>query len=619
MMLLIHPPRIMPKPLVGYPAIHIGSEADPLPQWREALASATPEAMVKLLVDISAWAHQHPKSTAASTLLGDTYLKISQPYAAERSYRQAIAIEPKNSSAREGLGLALLQSKQPAKAVQQLAIAQEIDPSNVDILVHLALALIQTGHLKAAHNRLVMATALDSTHPQAWLNLGVVDARRGAWANAIAHLERALSFKQDFSEALHNLVLAHRQVGNLSEAVKASTKLTQLPGVTASDWCLHAELLLNSGQWDTCKTALGRALELQPDNPDIYVTQANLYSAQRDYAAAEGVLSTALAVSRDDPSIQLELGFLHLLQSRFETGWPLHEARKSITSSPVRQFPIPEWQGEDISNKCILIHAEQGLGDTIMFAHCLPDIIRTAGHVVIEVATRLEQLFATSFPTATVVGRNPQDPTNKWLYQLPTPPSCQIAIGSLPYFFRKTPSTFLPHNGYLTTQPESVEYWGKKIPPSTLPRIGIAWQGGLIQTGRIQRSISVNDLAPHLASIPAQWISLQYGDVEPDLITLRKSVVIHHFPEALADQYQAASLTCALDAVVCVCSTQAHLTGALGKPGLILVPFNANWRYGASGTSSPWYPSLHLLRQSAPDDWSTPISHLRTSLRELDQ
>jgi len=609
----------MIKPIVGHATLNIGPAADPLPAWREALEAATPVTMVKLLVDISSWAQQHPKSAAALTLLGDAYLQISQPKAAEKSFTSAIANDPSDARAREGLGLSLLKTAQPGKAAQQFAKAHQLAPADPEVLIHWGLALMQTGQLKPAHNRFKLALERAPTNAQAWLNLGVVDTRRGAWQAAIENFRKAIDLQNDMTEAHHNLALVFRHTGDLQLALDAARQLTAMDSATADQWVLMAELLLNAGQIDEATIALNKASSIDPGRPGIYLTRALLYAAQRQYTDAEGVLNTALVLSRDDPNIQLEMGHLHLLRGSYETGWDLLESRKHIAQSPVRRFALPDWQGEDLAGKSVLVHAEQGLGDTILFASCLPDLLQQAGHVVIEVSTRLAPLFARSFPTATVIGRDPQSPDMQWLNEIRPPLSYQIPIGSLPKHFRRSLDAFPARSSYLHADPERVTHWQRVLGTRQRPIVGLAWRGGLMQTGQAQRSFVPAQWAEKFIACDVDWVSLQYGDTVNDLEeAATQGLLLRSVPEYLLyDQEEAAALTCALDAVITVCSTQAHLTGALGQTGLVLTPYSPNWRYGAVGDTMPWYASLRLVRQAARADWSSQLGRLRQELAKL--
>jgi len=611
----------MMKPVVGHATLKIGPEADPLPAWREALAAATPVTMVKLLVDISSWAQQHPKSAPALSLLGDAYLQIGQPKAAEKSFTSALGNDPRDARAREGLGLSLLKTAQPGKAAQHFAKAHQLAPADPEVLIHWGLALMQTGQLKPAHNRFKLALERAPNNAQAWLNLGVVDTRRGAWQAAIENFRKAIDLQDDLTEAHHNLALVFRHTGNLKLALDAARQLTAMDSATADQWVLMAELLLNAGQIDEATIALNKASSIDPGRPGIYLTRALLYAAQRQYTDAEGVLNTALVLSRDDPNIQLEMGHLHLLRGSYETGWDLLEARKHIAQSPVRRFALPDWQGEDLTGKSVLVHAEQGLGDTILFASCLPDLLQQAGHVVIEVSTRLAPLFARSFPTATVIGRDPQSPDMQWLNDISPPLSYQIPIGSLPKHFRRSLGAFPTRTSYLQADPERVAHWRRVLGVRQRPVVGLAWRGGLMQTGRAQRSFFPAQWAEALRACKVDWVSLQYGDAASDIAeAVTQGLALQTFPEnILYDQDEAAALTCALDAIVTVCSTQAHLTGALGRPGFVLTPFSPNWRYGATGDATPWYASLRLIRQTSPGDWREPMSAIATALANLER
>lgn len=609
----------MMKPLIGHATIVTGTEADPLPAWRELLTTSREGSLVKLLVDVAGWAQSHPTSADAWTLLGDTYLHLKQAYAAEKAFTRALSHDSKNARAREGLGLALMQTDRPKQACKHLELAHQLIPDNPEVLIHWALALMQTGHLKPAHNRLKLALERAPANAVAWLNLGVVDTQRGAWQSAIAHFKQALAHQPDQAQAWHNLALAHRHTGELEQALNAAQRLVGLTSPASTHWVLLAELLTNAGQLNEAETALDRAMAIDTGLPAIYLARAMLYAARRQYQDAEGVLTTALVVSRDDPDMQLEMAHLHLLQQRFEKGWELHEARKYIANSPVRRFPLPEWQGEDLTGRTVLVHSEQGLGDTILFASCLPDLIARAGHVVIEVAARMADLFAHSFPTATVVGRNPQSPDLQWLHALALAPDIQIPIGDLPRHFRPSLSAFPERPAFLQADPARIEHWRQKVRRQGRPVVGLAWRGGLLQTGRTQRSLPLTEWATTLAACNVDWVSLQYGDAANDIAEVGMAgLPLQAFDEALLyDQNEVAALTCALDGVVTVCSTQAHLTGALGRPGWVLTPFSPNWRYGATGDTTSWYPSLRLLRQPDTGDWGTPMAELAGELCAL--
>jgi ADP-heptose:LPS heptosyltransferase len=276
----------------------------------------------------------------------------------------------------------------------------------------------------------------------------------------------------------------------------------------------------------------------------------------------------------------------------------------------VRTFPYLEWLGQSGMDQRLLVHAEQGLGDIILFSSCLPDLHQRCSDVLLEVPSRMQSLFARSFPWAEVIGHEPGDNAMGWLGQ-GRPVERQVAIGSLPRWLRNHDEDFRATSPFLRADPDRVLAWRERLkvqPGQTV--IGITWRGGLAFTGKTQRSLPLADLASTLARTGARLVSLQHGDTQADLQRCadETGVVIESGLSGYADLDDLAALTQACDGIVSVCSTQAHLTGALGQKGLILVPHGANWRYGASGSRMVWYPGLELSRQSVADDWSTPIA-----------
>ena len=183
----------------------------------------------------------------------------------------------------------------------------------------------------------------------------------------------------------------------------------------------------------------------------------------------------------------------------------------------------------------------------------------------------------------------------------------QIAAGSLACRFRRSAAEFPQHQGFLKADPASVAAWRTRLAALGPGRkIGLSWQGGVGFTGRKRRSLTLEQLLPILRLPGIQFVNLQYTEVREEMRALesRHGVKVHHWQEAIDDYDQTAALVAALDSVLTVCTAIVHLTGALGRPALVMVPFGPDWRYGASGERMIWYPSVRLLRQRRIGDWS---------------
>ena len=314
--------------------------------------------------------------------------------------------------------------------------------------------------------------------------------------------------------------------------------------------------------------------------------------------------------------MRTSLGELELLLGEFSAGWAHYESRLDTAGTPRLGFPWPDWRGSIAPTDTVLVYWEQGLGDVILFASCVPDALGRVGRLIVDVPEPLQSLFAGSFPAAHIVSGRAR-PDAGWLSGVGRIDAC-AAIGSLMSMFRSERAQFPPHTGYLRAQPARVAAWRERLRGlGTGPKLGVAWRGGLMRTGRLQRSISLEAMQRLFAIEDTSWVSLQYGDCKTDLENLARDtgISLNHWPEANKDFDDLAALLVALDGVVTVCNTIAHLAGALGVPALVIAPRAVSWRYQASGAKLPWYPSLTVLRQPALGEWEPVIAEAEAALR----
>jgi hypothetical protein len=206
---------------------------------------------------------------------------------------------------------------------------------------------------------------------------------------------------------------------------------------------------------------------------------------------------------------------------------------------------------------------------------------------------------------------------NNWISALDPQPEVQIALGSLPRFLRRSAEDFPSRRGYLHPDPQKLARWRQRLDALGPGRkLGWSWRGGLLKTGRARRSIELDSLTP-LTKLPGiQFVSLQYDAVAAEIDDFQRlhGARLLHWPEALDDYDETAALVCALDGVISVCTAIVHLTGALGRPALVMAPFSPEWRYGMSGERMVWYPSVRVLRQPRPGDWPGVLAAVATEL-----
>jgi hypothetical protein len=342
------------------------------------------------------------------------------------------------------------------------------------------------------------------------------------------------------------------------------------------------------------------------------------------------------AVASYDKALELDAGQVgarwnrsvaRLMAGDYGAGWEEYEWRWEGCAylrgaKPI--LPQPQWQGESLKRRRIVIHAEQGLGDEIMFASILPELVREAAGCYIECSPRLEKLFRRSFPDAAVLGNDRdvarwQGRLAEWLDGLPAA-HFQSPIGSLARFRRSSLADFPRHRGYLKADARRVRHWktalgklGKGL------KVGISWRGGRAATGMARRSTGLAQWLPVLRQRNVRFISLQYGDCAAELARFcdETGVEIIHRQDVLSDFDETAALVKSLDLVLSVCTAVIHLGGALGQRTWVVAPHVPEWRYGLAGESMPWYPSVRIFRQGAPGDWDEVFARVSEQLRKI--
>lgn len=353
---------------------------------------------------------------------------------------------------------------------------------------------------------------------------------------------------------------------------------------------------------------------------------------------------TALALDPDNAAAHWNAALAHLERGQWAPGWAEYAWGFAAGERPLRTYDAagttPEWDGAP--GRTVVLYGEQGLGDEILFASCVPDALRAGARVILECHPRLEALFRRSFPDVAVFGTR-KDETIVWPTELAAagrPIDAKLALGSLPRLFRRTDADFprrdapggsadLRASGlrgaYLRADPARVAAYRARLGPG--PIIGIAWAGGTAPTRADLRSIPLADWAPLFAaarsanagrsaaenSSAARFVSLQYTLGAGDEAA---RFGIPHWPEAVDDLDEQAALIGACDRVVSVCQTAVHLAGALGVPTACLTPAAPAWRYGVAGDTMPWYPAVTLLRQQPGESWAPVLARAAEGLTE---
>jgi hypothetical protein len=373
-------------------------------------------------------------------------------------------------------------------------------------------------------------------------------------------------------------------------------------------------ILRELGNLCEAEQALVTALRLNPRNAAAKNLLASVIADQGRVAEACGLLAQVLDDHPHNVDAHWTLATIELSMGEFATGWNHYEYRLKRNDVYVRPCDLPWWRPGLVHPGAVRVLAEQALGDEIMFASCYSDLLRDVDECHIECDPRLGRLFARSFPKALVLPT--RDPLGS---EVPAASGAgtQIAAGSVPCYYRRARESFPVHRGYLHAAPERVVHWrGRLAELGPGLNVGLSWVGGTGKTRRALRSLELDELEPVLRRPGVNFVSLQYTPCEDDIADFagRTGVRVQHWPEAIADYDETASLISALDLVVSVTTALVHLTGALGKPVWVLVPAAPEWRYMRAGSGMPWYPSAQLFRQSTLNDWTSVVEAVRSEL-----
>ncbi len=529
------------------------------------------------------------------------------------------ARHPRHLATLQSLGLLALNRNEAVAAAGWLERAADLAPEDAGLQSNLGLAYARAGRYEDAVDALRLALHYDPSLVAAHVNLGVAHAEGKRWTEAAEAFGGALALAPDHPQAVAGLARALQQLYRLEEAEAQFKHALELAPASAELWTRLGQVYRDLGRYGEARAAFDRALEVDPGYLHA-LTHAGLVALdQRDPERAmkcfEGVVSSDLGL--DDEALW-NITCARLLCADWEHAWEFYEHRWKSPDVVRRPFDFPVWDGGDIAGRTLLVYAEQGLGDEIMFASCYHELQRRVGHLVIECSPKLEKLFLRSFPGASVVGRNQADAPD-WLAAAPRI-DVQAACGTVASYLRRTSASFPAHSGYLRADPQRIAYWRKRL--ATLgpgPKIGFSWRGGSSRTRTRLRSIALADWLPVLGIDGAAFVSVQYHpDAANELEAFHsaRDVRVHHWAEAIDDYDETAALVCALDAIVSVCTAIIHLGGALGRPVRVVVPASPEWRYGLMGDRMPWYPTVRLFRQAHPGDWGDAIGRIRDTLTD---
>ncbi len=543
----------------------------------------------------------------AATALGNHLCDQQQYEAGVAAYARGIEQAPKNALLYLALGAAKFALDEVLEAKAAYRKALTLKSNFPEAYLNLGNALYHEGNFQSAAVSFRCAISLRPNYVKAYCNLGNALSGMGRHKDAVVAYERALAIEADSSAARHNLgnaLLSLREYGRAEECFR---QLLQPDSSIAEHHNSLGNALLQQRRLLEAEDCYRTALQLKPDYAAAHTNLANALLALGRREEMEGHYRHSLQLDPKSPGTQYNLALACLREGKFREGWQRHEWRwqfRELSLRP-RKFKQSQWNGQQLNGETVLLHAEQGLGDTIQFIRYLPLVAARGARIVLEVQPQLLTLLQAATCAVQVCARGEALPD--FAYHLP--------LMSLPLVFDTDIDSIPSSSPYLCVDESSIER-ARRVHPRRGPnlRVGLVWAGNPRFRGDQVRSTSLEALLPLSEIGCIDIFSLQFGAAVEQIVPLQKQFPLTDACSKSKDFAETAALVATLDLVISVDTAIAHLAGAMGLPVWVLLPYLADWRWLERREDSPWYPRARLFRQPSPGDWRAVAERVRDAL-----
>lgn len=498
------------------------------------------------------------------------------------------------------------------RALEWLQKVQDRLPNSAAVQNNIGKAYALNGDERRARDSFNRACMLDSKFAEAWFNLGDLDYRTGALEKAVEHYRKAIDINPQMKAALNNM-------GNALMALKHhEASIAVFRRVVASDpdlpqghYNLGSALRLN-GQYQEAVLHLSKAIQLQPDYVDAWNNLALTCKNMGDLDRSLNYFNKALEIDPNYAVSHWNRSFVLFLQGNWEMGWQDFEWRFNVphwrTIYPHR-IDGPYWDGEPLPGQTLLIHDEQGLGDTFQFVRFLPWARQRCERLIFETRPELAPLLKNSLGIDELILRSAAEPPS-------VPFDRYLPLMSLARMVNAHPARMLSTQAYIAPGREIVDQWRQRVPLDGF-NVGLVWGGRPEHGNDANRSCPLELFSP-LFELPGfHFIGLQKGPAAAQTLQIGGSDRFENLGDDLESFSDTAGLIQHLDLVLTVDTSVAHLAGAMGRPVWVMIPYIPDWRWGIQGTRTPWYPTMRLFRQQAAGDWRPVIDRIRRELLSL--
>ncbi len=565
------------------------------------------EAMFHRAAEIS------PSYAFAHHNIGTIFMDAQRYDEAERAFKRAIEYDPSLVEAFVSLGVIQMESGRLSESESSIRSALALDPGRPRAHFLLGLLLTEQGRLHEAEMTFRESLAVDPDYIEAHNRLGILLMNAGRFPEAEAAFRRAICIAPEHSEAYNNLGTLLLQDGRPEEGeAELNHALRLAPNYAQAHYNLGTRMM-HSRRFLPAEASLRRAIEIAPAYSDAWLNLGNTLTLDDRHAQAESVYRKAIEVAPEPSAARWSLALLLLANGRYAEGWRYAESRyDSAAQSRITLLPLvdyPQWRGESLHDKSLVILHEQGLGDSIQFVRYAP-LLKARGlrRLTVVCPAVLKPLMETADGVDEVVTELTQTPAHDfWVLTM-----------SLPLHFNTTVETIPSRLPYLYALPQRIVWWREYLPRHGL-KVGLIWKGNAAHGRDATRSLpGLETLAPLWSVEGVSFISLQKGQGESEAERAAASLRLTHLGGAVNDFADSAAIVAQLDLVISVDTSVAHLAGALGKTCWIMLPmFSTDWRWLRERTDSPWYPGvMRLFRQTRLDDWDEVVARMVVALEE---
>jgi len=542
-----------------------------------------------------------PMSREAQHMLNSLAGKSAPPHESLRLLGAALADDPETLTNR---GNSFLAEGKIQSAIDCFRRVADLRPSSAQACFHLGTAEERLGNLEAAGNYYRRALALQPDSPELHCHLARILLQTGNLQAAAELYQRALALDPKRYEIYNDLGVVLTNLGNFGAALEAFRRSLRLNPRSAKTIASLGHLFESKGDLISAADAYRDAIKLDPQLVPAYADLGFVLFGLSEVAEAAETFERLRALQPGSAEATANLGLIHLLQGDLAAGWPEYEARWKVGISDDRTFLQRRWKGEPLAGERILLHAEQGFGDTLQFLRYVPMVATRGGEVVLEVQPPLRRLLAGTSGASQVISRGEALPEFTWQCPLPSLP---LAFG--------TEMTTIPANvPYVFADAALAAAWRERLQGGTR-RIGLVWSGNPTMDRNRLRSVPLELLAPLVNVQGTTFYSLQAGPGSEQVKQLSPDSRLTDLAPELKDFADTAAITANLDLVISVDTSVAHLAGAMGKPVWIMLNKGCDWRWFLDREDSPWYPTARLFRQTTLGGWQDVVNRVEHQLR----